>query len=162
MTDTPDAAPPRKAGLLARLLVPIAFVGGAIAGGAGAAVAVLRFAPPPASVAAAPPPPAPVEYVEFDTAFTSNLVDTGRYLQLRLTVSTTGGSAATGAIARHKPALVSAILGLLGECGEAQVADRAAKEKLRSRLRTVINETLRARGESARVEDVFFISLVVQ
>lgn len=162
MTDTPEAAPPRKGGLVARLLVPIAFVGGAVAGGAGAAVAVLHFTPPATAVAPAPPPPAPVEYVEFDTAFTSNLVDTGRYLQLRLTVSTTGGSAATAAIARHKPALVSAVLGLLGECGEADVADRGAKEKLRAKLRTVVNDTLKSRGEPARIEDVFFISLVVQ
>ena len=111
-----------------------------------------------------PPPVAhgPVSYVEIDNAFTSNLLDTGRYLQLRISVSTKAGEPVTNAIALHKPALISTVLAVLGEQTETDVADRAAKDRLRVKLKLAINKMLKENGEAHGVEDVFFTSLVVQ
>ena len=166
MSDKSDAKPAKaKGGMMGKLLPLLAFVAGAGAGGAGAAIAVLQFAPKgggEAHAPAAPPPPAPVEYLELDNAFTSNLVDTGRYLQVRLSLSTFGGPAAVAAIEKHKPAVVSAVLAVLGDLGEADIADQAAKEKLRAKLKEAVNAALKGRGEPFTVEEVFFISLVVQ
>ncbi|MEY2884026.1 MAG: hypothetical protein RL490_1750 [Pseudomonadota bacterium] len=161
-----EAAPKKKrlAGLTRVLFIILAFAAGAVAGGFGAAIGVAKFggggheAPPPAAA----PVVAATEYVEIDQAFTSNLVDTGRYLQIRLSLSTSNGPTVLPAVAKHKPALVSAVLSVLGEMGEADVADRAAKDKLRARLKDTINQTLKANGTIGTIDDVFFTSLVIQ
>ena len=155
-----------KGGGIAKVLfVGLAFVAGAAAGGFGAVIGAGSLgiggghaAPAKAEAVVK----APIEYVEIDNAFTSNLVDTGRYLQVRLSVSTTGGAEVVAAIAKHKPALISAVLSVLGELSEVDVADRAAKDKLRGRLKTGINDTLRAKGEATGIDEVFYTSLVVQ
>ncbi len=152
-----------KGGLVKVLLIPLAFVAGAAAGGFGAVIGVGKLGVSGGrETAKAAPPASPVEYVEIDNAFTSNLVDTGRYLQIRLSVSTTGGPEVVAAIARHKPALVSTVLSVLGELGEDDVANRPAKDKLRIKLKAAINETLRQRGVVPGIDDVFFTSMVVQ
>ncbi len=150
-------------GLLKILGTGLAFVAGAAAGGFGAVVGMGRLGPAEKSApVAAEVARSPVQYVELDNAFTSNLVDTGRYLQLRLSLSTTGGAPVVAAIVRHKPALISAVLSVLGDLGEPDVADRAVKDRLRVKLRTAINETLKQKGEAGSVDEVFFTSLVVQ
>lgn len=164
--DTATAAKPAKSGgAIKTVMIVLAAAFGGAAGGFGAVVAAgsLGFgssrdhAPAPAAPAATA-----VEYVEIDQAFTSNLSDTGRYLQVRLSLSHRGGPAVAGAIARHKPALASAILGVLGEAAEADVASRDAKDRLRARLKQVINDTLRKNGTVGGIDDVFFTNLVVQ
>lgn len=152
-------------GMAKTLFIVVAFVAGAAAGGFGAAIGASKFGIGGGGHEAAKPEAtvrAPVEYVEIDNAFTSNLVDTGRYLQVRLSVSTTGGADVVAAIGKHKPALISAVLSVLGELSEIDVADRVAKDKLRNRLKAGINDTLRAKGEATGIDEVFFTSLVIQ
>lgn len=161
----PPAAKATKKGVVSILLVVAAFTGGAAAGGGGAVMAVMTLRPALAAskmLAAAPASPAPIDYAELDNAFTSNLADTGRYLQLRIAVSSTGGPAVTAALAQHKLAIVSVVLAVLGEVREADVADRAAKAKLRATIRAAINEVLDRKAHVAGVDEVFFTSLVVQ
>jgi flagellar FliL protein len=172
MADTEAAggkAANRRGGLVLKLAGGLAFVAAAGAAGLGAAVGVLKFGREylPAPAASSAPvivvaPAKPMEYLEIDTAFTSNLVDTGRYLQVRLSVGTTAGPGVTAALTQHKPAVVSAVLAVLAEAGEADVASRAAKDQLRVRVRDVINAVLRERGVSGGVDEVFFTSLVIQ
>ncbi len=165
--DAADAKPAKAKGGGAgkAILIVVAAAVGAAAGGFGAVIAAgslglggggghTREAPAPATSA--------VEYAEIDQAFTSNLSDTGRYLQVRLSLSHRGGPAIAAAITRHKPALVSAVLGVLGEATEADVASLEAKDKLRARLTQVINDTLKQNGIAGSIDDVFFTSLVVQ
>lgn len=165
---TEGAGKPAKAkggGVVKILFIGLAFVAGAAAGGFGAVIGAGKLGMgeavhgTPAKDAAVK---APVEYVEIDNAFTSNLVDTGRYLQVRLSVSTTGGADVVAAIAKHKPAVISAVLSVLGELSEIDVADRVAKDKLRGRLKAGINDVLRAKGETTGIDEVFYTSLVVQ
>jgi flagellar FliL protein len=159
-----DAKPKKAKGGGKPLFLLLAFVAGATAGGFGAVIAAnaLGFGGGGHVEAAAAPVSAPVEYVELDQAFTSNLADTGRYLQVRLSLSQNGGPAVTAAIGQHKPALVSAVLGVLGEATEADVGTREAKDRLRMRLKATINETLQKNGVAGGVSEVFFTSLVVQ
>ena len=164
---TADIKPPREKGGTGRaVLTIVAAALGAAVGGFGAVIAAgaLGFGSgggshPPARAAVAP---SSVDYIEIDQAFTSNLADTGRYLQVRLSASHRGGQALAAAIARHKPAIVSSVLGVLGEAGEADVATREAKHRLRIRLKQAINETLKHNGVGGGIDDVFFTSLVVQ
>ena len=169
-TAPPDAAAkPAKAkgGLAKTLFVGLAFVAGAGAGGFGAIIGAGKLgiggtAGGHAETAPGAGPRSPVEYIEIDNAFTSNLVDTGRYLQIRLSVSTTGGPDVIAAIGQHKPALISTVLSVLGEMSEADVADRRAKDKLRLRLTAAINDVLQRKGIVPGIDEVFFTSLVVQ
>jgi flagellar FliL protein len=165
-----DAAKPAKSGgkgggFMRILLFGVAFVAGAGAGGFGVVMAVSQLGLGGGGgrhAEASKVEVGPVQYVDIDNAFTSNLVDTGRYLQLRISVSTKGGESVAAAIATHKPALVSTVLAVLGEMSEADVADRPAKDKLRAKLKAAINEVLAARGVPGAVDEVFFTSLVVQ
>jgi flagellar FliL protein len=165
---TTDAKPPKVkgGGAGASILIVLAATVGAAAGGFGAVIAAGSLGLGSANGGHARDMAAPavsaVEYIEIDQAFTSNLSDTGRYLQVRLSLSQRGGPAVAAAITRHKPALVSAVLGVLGEASEADVASRQAKDRLRARLKTIINDTLKQNGTAGRIDDVFFTSLVVQ
>ncbi|QYE34428.1 flagellar basal body-associated FliL family protein [Polymorphobacter sp. PAMC 29334] len=166
MADTiPKQAKSRK-GLGSIVMVAFAFLGAAVGSGSAlVGVAALRPGLLLGRAAAAPPvlqAATPIEYIEIDNAFTSNLADTGRYLQLRIAVSNTGGPQVTAALAQHKLAIVSAVLAVLGEVGEADVADRAAKTKLRSTIRTAINDVLSRNAHVGGVDEVFFTTLVVQ
>ena len=167
-----DAAPApvikvKKArGLAGSVAIIIGFAAGAAAGGAGAAIGLMKFAPP---AAAARPAPAEhdeaktaTEYIEIDNAFTSNLIDTGRYLQIRIAVATEGGPPVAAAIVKHKPAIISAVLAALGELGEADIAGRVAKDRLRGRVRVAINDVLSRKAGLSGVSEVFIVSLVVQ
>ena len=51
---------------------------------------------------------------------------------------------------------------MLGEATEVDVGSRDAKDALRTRLKQVINETLKQNGVPEAIDNVFFTSLVVQ
>ncbi len=164
MSDDPKPKVKSGGGMGRMLVIGVAFAGGAAAGGAGAGIALASLGGLPGTHAAAPEAKvkAAVAYVEIDTAFTSNLVDTGRYLQLRIAVSTTGGEGVVAALAAHKPAIVSAVLGVLGDLAENDIAGRAAKAKLKKQLRDAIDAVLRQKAGVGGVDEVFLTSLVVQ
>ncbi len=166
MAETIPKPAKAKKSLGSVVIVVFAFVGAAVgSGGALVGVAALRPGLLLGRVAAAAPvaqAPTAIEYVELDNAFTSNLADTGRYLQLRIAVSNTGGPQVTAALTQHKMAIVSAVLAVLGEVGEADVADRAAKTKLRATIRAAINDVLSRNAHVGGIDEVFFTTLVVQ
>lgn len=163
MSDTITATKAPKKPLGTLILTAAAFAGAAVGGG-GAVWGIMTLRPGFAvnKATTLAPVATPVEYVELDNSFTSNLADTGRYLQLRIAVSTTGGLPVTAALVQHKLAIVSAVLAVLGEVSEADVADRAAKLKLRAAVRVAINDVLQRKARIAGVDEVFFTSLVVQ
>jgi flagellar FliL protein len=168
-TEKPAKPPKAKRNILGILMPVLAFVAGAGAGGAGAGLAIIKFMPGAGgdhgkaeAQAHDPVPAGPLEYVEIDNAFTSNLADSGRYLQVKLSLSTFGGPDAIKAVEKHKPALVSAVLAALGETTDKDIETAAAKDALRGRLKDVLNTALKGKGEAGLVEEVFFTSLVVQ
>ena len=159
----PKAKKPGKGGAALKfLLIVAAFGGGAAAGGIGVVTAMGGLPGGSTGHASAAKAHEPLAYVELDNAFTSNLVDTGRFLQLRIAVSTTGGPETVAALTQHKLAIVSAVLGVLGDLSEADVAGGPAKAKLRLKLRETVDTVLRQKANTAGVDEVFLTSLVVQ
>ena len=167
MADAVALAPdpgPKKKSLLVRLLVPLLLlVAGAAAGAAGAI-----FVPTLMPHAGEKPKPAPkvevgpLEYVEIDNSFTANLKDTGRFIQIRIAISTNGGPPVVEAVERHKVAIIAAVLGVLAETGEAEIQAPGGREALTRRMRLAINDLLQRKSGLAGVDDVFLTSFIVQ
>lgn len=153
--------PPRK-GFLARLILPLAL----LLAGAGAGAAGAYFVPIllPNQGKETPPKPqvAPLQYVEIDNNFTANLQDTGRFAQVRIAVSTQGGTPVVDAVTRHKPAIVAAVLSILAEAGEEDLHSSAGREALTRRMRIAINDVLQRKSGIAGIDDVFLVNFVLQ
>jgi flagellar FliL protein len=158
----PADAPPGKKGLLGRILLPLLLLLAGLGGG----FAFASFGPPlvPKGGEQKPPEPkvAPLEYVEIDNSFTANLKDTGRFIQVRIAVSTHGGAPVVEAVGRHKVAIVSVVLGVLAETGEAELAAPGGRDQLTRRMRLAINDVLQRKSGIAGVDDVFLVSFVLQ
>lgn len=149
-------------GLLKRLMLPLLFV----AAGAAAGVAGAVFAPAllPQSGPEKPPAPkvAPLEYVEIDNSFTANLKDTGRFVQVKIAVSTQGGAPVVEAVKRHNVAIVSAVLAVLADTNEGELTEAGGRDALARRMRIAINDVLQRKSGIAGVDDVFITSFVLQ
>lgn len=159
--DAPAEAPPKK-GLLARLIVPLLMlVGGAAAGAAGAVFMPTLM---PKQAAEKPPEPevAPLQYVEIPTPFTANLKDTGRFVQVKIAISTQGGQPVVDAVERHRVAIVAEVLGVLTDTSEEQLSSAAGREALARRMRLGINDVLQRKSGIAGVDDVFLTSFILQ
>ena len=156
------AEPPARPGLIRRLALPLLLlVGGAAAGAAGAA-----FMPQllPHAGEAKPPEPqvAPLEYVEIPNSFTANLKDTGRFVQVKIAISTQGGPPVVEAVKRHHVAIVSAVLGILADTQEGELTEAGGRDALARRMRMAINDVLQRKSGIAGVDDVFITSFVLQ
>lgn len=166
MADAAPAAPatPKKKGLIGRLLPPLAILLlGAAAGVAGGVFAPhLLGAAGPASPKPPVPEVAPLEYVEIDNSFTANLKDSGRFIQVRIAVSTQGGKPVVDAVSRHRVALIAAVLGILSDTNEAEIEAPGGRDALARRMRIAINDVLQRKSGIAGVEDVFLTSFVLQ
>lgn len=159
--EAPVEAPAKK-GLLKKLLLPLLLlVGGAAAGAAGA-----LFMPTLIPMPAAPKPPepevAPLQYVEIPTPFTANLKDTGRFVQVKIAISTQGGQPVVDAVERHRVAIVAEVLGVLTDTTEEQLSSAGGREALTRRLRLGINDVLQRKSGIAGVDDVFLTSFILQ
>ncbi len=135
--------------------------------GLGAGAGGMFFAAPMLSApAAAPKPPAPkvapLEYVEIDNSFTSNLRDTGRFMQVKVAVSTQGGKTVVEAVERHKVAIIAAVLGVLADTSEAEISAANGRDALTRRMRIAINDVLQRKSGIAGIDDVFLTSFVMQ
>jgi flagellar basal body-associated protein FliL len=131
-------------------------------------VAGALFLPPmlpgllPAGETKPVPKAAPIAYLEIDHSFTANLVDTGRFLQIRIAVSTLGGEPVLQAVERHRLAIIAAVLGVLGETGEADVVRPGGREALAKRMRAAINDVLQRKSGIAGIDEVFIVTFVLQ
>lgn len=159
-----QAAPqaPRSNNLALWILIVLLVIGMAGAGAwwflqgrAGAA--------PQAGAEPAPAATAPARYYALEPAFVVNLADTSsvRYLQADVQVMTR--DEATGAaLELHTPAIRNRLLLLFGQQTAAQLAQRAAKERLQEQALSEVRNVLKAERAPAKVEAVFFTSLVTQ
>ena len=153
---------PPKPRLVKRLVLPLVrLLGGAAAGAAGSYFMPVLL---PDSHEAKPPAPkvAPLEYVEIPNSFTANLKDTGRFIQVRIAVSTQGGQPVKDAVDRHRVAIVAAVLGILSDTTEADVEAPGGRDALAKRMHMAINDVLQRKSGIAGVEDVFLTSFVLQ
>lgn len=165
-----SADTPAKRNRVRKALIPLLL----IAGGAVAGIAAAMFVPPylPASLLPGgasdvalpekPPVVAPLQYIEIDNVFTANLRDSGRYVQLRIAVSTHGGPPVVEAVERHKVAIVAAVLSVLADATEAGVDAPGGRDELARAMRRAINDLLQRKSGLAGVDDVFLTSFIVQ
>ena len=157
---TPET--PARPGLIKRLALPlILLLGGAAAGAAGA---VFMPALMPQAGEAKPPKPevAPLEYVEIPNSFTANLRDTGRFVQVKIAISTQGGPPVAEAVKRHHVAIVAAVLDILADTREEDLASPGGRDVLTRKMRLSINDVLQRKSGIAGVDDVFLTSFVMQ
>lgn len=165
MPETPPAsgdAPPRS-GLVKRLALPLLFLVTGVAAGVGGAIFVPPLLPAAENPDKAPTPRhAPLEYVEIDNSFTANLKDTGRFVQVRVAISTQGGQPVVDAVERHRIAIIAAVLAILADTGEEELAAPDGRDRLTRRMRVSINDVLQRKSGIAGVDDVFLTSYVVQ
>jgi flagellar basal body-associated protein FliL len=169
-----DADPPKKKGGLMKLLIPVAALVIGVGGGLGVGMFAPHLLPGGAPQAAADedgtqtarpratPRVAPLEYVEIDNNFTSNMKDTGRFIQIRIAVSTHGGKPVLDALERHRLAIISVVLNELAATTEAQLNAPGGRDDLTRRIRIAVNDLLQRKSGIAGIDDVFLTSFVVQ
>lgn len=176
LTVTEDAPPEaaKKPGLVKRLLVPLLFLLVGLAAGAGGMLAAPMLLPDlfpaaegPAEDGAPAPKPrkvkqAPLSYIELDNSFTANLKDSGRYIQVKIAMSTHGGEPVAQAVEQHKVAIVAATLAVLADTTQADLEAPGGRERLAARMRMAINDVLMRKSGAAGIDDVFLTSFVVQ
>lgn len=154
-----DAAPKLKRSP-ASLLIPLAM----LLVGAGGGAAGAWFAPTLLAVERPKPKPqvAPLAYVEIDNAFTANLSDSGRFVQLRIAVSTNGGEPVVEAVERHKLAIIAAVIEVLGAATEADLVRTGGRDRLAGAMRRAINDTLQRKAGLGGIDDVYLTSFIIQ
>lgn len=157
-----DEPPAKRPGLVRRLLLPLLMLLLGLAGGGALMVFAPGLLPLPSGAKPAAPKVAPLSYIEIDNSFTSNLKDSGRFIQVRIALSTNGGAPVAEAVERHRIALIAAVLGVLAETTEAELYAPGGRERLAARMRDVINATLQRKSGLAGIDDVFLTSFVVQ
>ncbi|HEY0504530.1 MAG TPA: flagellar basal body-associated FliL family protein [Lysobacter sp.] len=153
--------PPRSNSLALWILIALLLIGMA---GAGAWWFLQgREGAAPQAGAASAASIAPARYYALEPAFVVNLADTTsvRYLQADVQVMTR--DEATGAaLEMHTPAIRNRLLLLFGQQTAAQLAQRSAKERLQEQALAEVRGVLKAERAPAKVEAVFFTSLVTQ
>jgi flagellar basal body-associated protein FliL len=168
LTFAEEAAPaPKKPALLKRLLPPLLFL--LVGGGAGAAAMYFlpqllpQLAPAPD---AKPKPPkvqvAPLAYIELPNSFTANLKDSGRYVQVKIALTTHGGDPVSQSVERHKVAIIAATLDVLADTTQADLDAPGGRDRLTTRIRIAINDVLLRKTGAAGIDDVLLTSYVVQ
>ncbi|MFN3591941.1 MAG: flagellar basal body-associated protein FliL [Thermaurantiacus sp.] len=169
-----DSGPPKKKGGLLKLLLPLLALVIGVGGGLGVAMFAPQLLPGGAPAAStddgaamaqrprATPRVAPLEYLEIDNNFTSNMRDTGRFIQIRIAVSTHGGKPVLDAVERHRLAIISVVLNELATTTEAQLNAPGGRDDLTRRIRIAINDLLQRKSGIAGIDDVFLTSFVVQ
>lgn len=160
VAEAPEKQP--KKGLLGRVIVPLLLLVGGAAGGAAGAIFMPTLLPAPPAEKKPMPTVAPLEYVELPTPFTANLKDTGRFVQVKIAISTQGGPPVVEAVERHRVAITAAVLGVLTDTGEGELSTAAGREALARRMRLEINDVLQRKSGIAGVDDVFLTSFILQ
>lgn len=172
LTVTEEVTEPKKPGLLKRLLVPALMLIVGLGGGAAAMFFLPQMAPgflPETQGEDGPPvpkprksKPAPLAYIELDNSFTANLRDTGRYIQVKIALSTHGGPAVAQAVEQHRVAIVAATLGVLAETTQEDLDAPGGRDRLAAKMRDAINSVLMRKSGAAGIDDVLLTSFVVQ
>jgi len=101
-------------------------------------------------------------YFEFPGTFTTNLMNSRKFLQVGLGVSTQYDDTVMGNVEAHQLALRSEILNAMSEFSEADIQGKNGREELAKALTASINEKLIALEDFGGVQEVHFTSFVLQ
>ncbi|XDZ70260.1 flagellar basal body-associated protein FliL [Alphaproteobacteria bacterium LSUCC0744] len=101
-------------------------------------------------------------YFEFPGTFTTNLMNSGKFLQVGLGVSTQYDDTVMSNVEAHQLALRSEILNAMSEFSEADIQGKNGREELAKALTASINAKLIALEDFGGVQEVHFTSFVLQ
>lgn len=101
-------------------------------------------------------------YFQIPAPFTSNLADSDAFMQLSLAVATYYDSRVIQGVQAHDLAIRSAILLMLAQEQEIDLATPEGKEKLQGKLVRIINDVLKAKTGYGGVDNVYFTNFVIQ
>jgi flagellar protein FliL len=169
--------PPKKKGLIGKLMpVIIGLVLGAA--GVGGGLYVVNPAAFSASAHASPKedPNAPkkvkreggregqyeASYYALSQPFTSNLKDSSQFVQMSISLGTFYDETFLEKLKTHEMALRSAALLTIADEHYESVATIEGKQALADKLKSVLNKTLKERGEVPGIDTVYFTGFVVQ
>ena len=101
-------------------------------------------------------------YFEFPGTFTTNLMNSRRFLQVGLGVSTQYDDTVMENVEAHQLALRSEILNAISEFSESDIAGKNGREQLAKALTGAINNKLVALEDFGGVTEVHYTSFVLQ
>ena len=101
-------------------------------------------------------------YFEFPGTFTTNLMNSRRFLQVGLGVSTQYDDTVMENVEAHQLALRSEILNAISEFSESDIAGKNGREQLAKALTSAINNKLVALEDFGGVTEVHYTSFVLQ
>jgi flagellar FliL protein len=101
-------------------------------------------------------------YFQIPAPFTSNLADSVAFAQISIAVSTYYDNRVIQAIQTHELAIRSAILLMLAQEQEIDLATPEGKEKLQAKLVKIINDVLKSKTGYGGVDNVYFTNFVIQ
>lgn len=103
-----------------------------------------------------------ITYHQIEQPFTSNLSNSESFAQMSLAISTYYDERVFENVTAHEIAIRSAVLMELGQQNPLELETSDGKLKLKTKLRDVINTTLKEKSGFGGIEDVYFTNLVVQ
>ena len=101
-------------------------------------------------------------YFEFPGTFTTNLMNSRKFLQVGLGVSTQYDDTVMENVEAHQLALRSEILNAISEFSESDIAGKNGREQLAKSLTVAINDKLVALEDFGGVTEVHYTSFVLQ
>lgn len=101
-------------------------------------------------------------YFQIPAPFTSNLSDSDAFAQISIAIATYYDQRVITAAQTHELAIRSAILLMLAQEQEIDLATPEGKEKLQGKLVRIINDVLKAKTGYGGVDNVYFTNFVIQ
>lgn len=101
-------------------------------------------------------------YYQIPAPFTTNLADSDAFAQISIAVATYYDDRVIQAVQTHGLAIRSAILMMLAQEQEIDLATPEGKEKLQAKLVKIINAVLKAKTGFGGVDNVYFTNFVIQ
>ena len=101
-------------------------------------------------------------YYEFPGSFTTNLMNSRKFLQISVGVSTQYDDRVMANVEAHQLALRSEILGTMSEFTEESIQGKAGRQALAASLQDAINSKLEVLENFGGIDEVHFTSFVLQ
>jgi len=101
-------------------------------------------------------------YYKIEGAFTTNLQDSPRFVQVEIGVATIYDPLVLARVQTHEIPIRSAVLAVLAQQSEAGVTSPAGRAALQAQLRTAIDRVLVQKEGFGGISDVYVTGLVIQ
>jgi flagellar protein FliL len=101
-------------------------------------------------------------YFQIPAPFTTNLSDSDAFAQIAIAVSTYYDNRVIQAVQTHELAIRSAILMMLAQQQEIDLATPQGKEQLQVKLVGIINGVLKSKSGYGGIDNVYFTNFVIQ